>query len=176
MQFSGSMDIFLSFCKASAQSLIQPQLYHYTTTPYRCTPYTDIWSQAPPPLKDRGCSRRTTGEYVKGTGSQHAQHPSYLSGCRGRSHYEDTTYPFVPLSRRHRFNRMRVCGPVSLSHASTGWYSGLIIIAHEVRPQWVSHRCFHESIQVKGKDKGNKFPDCFLGLDLPFRVGFNSPT
>ncbi|CAP93165.1 hypothetical protein PCH_Pc16g04950 [Penicillium rubens Wisconsin 54-1255] len=98
--------------KALAQSLIQPT--HYTTT--------DMYYKASPaPLKDyrRGCSDCTTGlgEYVIVTGVWPACTTSIVHTCRGQSHSEGTTYQFVPLSRRDRFNCMRVHGLVSLSHA-----------------------------------------------------------
>lgn len=87
---------------------------------------------APAPLKDYrwGCSCYTTGpgEYVMTAGlvaSMHDIHIAYLSGCRGQSHFEDTTYRFVSLSRRHRFDRKKRVWSVSLSNADIG--NGILV-------------------------------------------------
>lgn len=96
---------------------------------------------APAPLKDYrwGCSCYTTGpgEYVMTAGlvaSMHDIHIAYLSGCRGQSHFEDTTYRFVSLSRRHRFDRKkRVWFGFTFKRRYRKWYSRLSIITHKVR-------------------------------------------
>lgn len=57
--------------------------------------------------------------------SMHDIHIAYLPGCRGQSHFEDTTYRFVPLSRRHRLSEKREFGSVSLSNADIG--NGILV-------------------------------------------------
>lgn len=70
--------------------------------------------------------------------SMHDIHIAYLPGCRGQSHFEDTTYRFGRLAGDTDSIEKREFGSVSLSNADIGngywkWYSRLSIITHEVR-------------------------------------------
>lgn len=65
--------------------------------------------------------------------SMHDIHTAYFSRCSGRSHFEDTAYRLVPLSRRHQFDRKRgVWVGFIVTSRYRKWYSGLMIITHEV--------------------------------------------